>query len=74
MQNKDYKFCKKLFQSCTEYILFHQTFFIWACQKYHKIIKLKVNFVHFIELLTDINKETLFTSVSYKHLTNNNKN
>ena len=42
--------------------------------KYHKIIKLKVNFVHFIVLLTDINKQTLFTSISYKRLKNNNKN
>ena len=43
--------------------------------KYHKIIKLKVNLeVHFIVLLTDINKQTLFTSVSYKRITNNNNN
>ena len=64
---------RNCFKSCTDYILFHQTCLIWTCQNI-KIIKLKVNFVHFIELLIDINKQTLFTSVSYKRLTNYNNN
>ena len=50
---------RNCFKSCIEYILFHHTCFIWAFQNIIKIIKLKVNFVHFIALLTDINKHII---------------
>ena len=61
MQNKDYKDSKNFF-----FLNLYRVYFISSnlfhlgLPKYHKIIKLKANFVHFIELLTDINKQTYY--------------
>ena len=49
---------RNCFKSFTEYILFHQNLFHLGLPKYHKIIKLKVKFVLFIEL-TDNNKKLI---------------
>ena len=72
---KTIKSLRNCFKSCTEYILFNQIFFHLGLPKYRKIIKLKVNFVHFIDLLTDNNKQTYYLlALSYKRFTNSNKN
>ena len=60
MQNKDYKVFKKLFWKLYRVYFIPLNLVHLGLPKYHKIIKLKVNFVHFIELLTDINKQTYY--------------
>ena len=53
MQNKDCKVSKKLLKKLYRVYLISSHLLHLGLPKYHKIIKLPVNFIHFIALLTD---------------------